>query len=241
MPFCVPPHNPAISLIPPQDRLRLASLLERTLTDLAPQYVKPRYANVPDILRGEGLSSGHFDPVFWQIDEWLSPAKEKIVVRPENLKMRALVHFQRDRFRPSVRHAATWLAMNILLQHKSMKRGEWPYLESRSLDQVANPLSSKRMLDIQEYWRCDGLQGGLWCYPRESFREESPRGQWLVIARYPEAFAYGITTLGVPSVVILPGPLPEHRIVLQAPGEVLLGAIQSTHGDVESFLTALES
>lgn len=229
------------SLYTPAARLSLAQLLERTLQRLPSRYAGPRYRSAPRILIEKGLSTGHFDPAFWLIDAWLSRKSCRKPLASESVRTLALTHFQKEPYRVTRGRAATWIGMNVILQNKEMERGGWPYLHSRNIEQFGALALSGEISRINEFWRSDGLQGGLWCYPVEAFRDESPHGTWMVIAKIPEPFTYRLKTLGLLSVAILPGPLPRHRIVAQGPREELLSALSAKYGSVEKFLAALES
>ncbi|HEX5036855.1 MAG TPA: hypothetical protein VFX30_06825 [bacterium] len=238
----LPEIDPSVtSLFTPEARLSLAERFEKSLHGLHPRYAGPRYRSAPRILIEKGLSTGHFDPAFWMIDAWLSRKDRRKALASETVRTLALTHFQNEPYRIARGRAATWIGMNVILQNKEMERGGWPYLHSRGIEQFGALALSGDISRINEFWRSDGAQGGLWCYPPEAFRDESPHGTWMVIAKVPEPFTYRLKTHGLLSVAILPGPLPRHRIVAQGPREELLAALSAKYGSVEKFLATLES
>jgi hypothetical protein len=146
----------------------------------------------------------------------------------------ALTHFQQDPIRVTRAQAALWIAVNVMKQSRDMENLRWLFTHSRRLDMFEASLAN-------DYWRCDGCQGGIWFYPRESFRDESPRGRWVVIATIPEPFAYHFTAMNHAAVSILPGPIPPHRIVKQGPADSVFRELERDHGGIEAYLRALES
>lgn len=230
------------SLFTPETRLSLARVFDRALERLIGDS-QMRYRLAPQILRETGLSNGHFDPMYWLIDEWFNrrDRNQPIVVEP--VRTLALTHYQKAPARPTKAHAARWIAYNIILQSHKMTLGRWPYPHARSLELFDARAQGALASATNEYWRSDagGANGGLWFYPSEFFREESSHGDWMVIARLPREFTYHFLAHGALSVAILPGPLPHRNIVAQGPRENMLERIRRSHGGIEAYLRALEA
>lgn len=188
----------------------------------------------------QGLSCGHFDPMFWLIGSWLSRMGQRESLIDHPLRHMALIHFQNGPVRVTRANAAFWIARNILTQSVQMKSRRWPYLQSRRLD-LAHSLAPTNKRNWNDYWRSGGLWGGVWFYTRENLRDESSWGTWLVIASIPEPFVFQFSSCDRTGTVVLPGPIPPRCIVKQGPAAQVLPEIERQYGRIDAYLQGLET
>jgi hypothetical protein len=221
--------------------MRLADLFQKVLHRLPQERTTSRLRNAPRVLIEKGLSNGHFDPTFWLIDGWFGRKGLWGAPLTRSASVLALAHFQKKFIRVTRAEAALWIGLNILLQDHQIDLGRWPFLHSRRMDLFGRTPFPHAVSDANNFWRSDGAQGGIWFYPRETFRDESSHGRWLVIAAIPEPFVYQFTNMNRPGAVVLPGPIPPRHIVRQGPADQVLREIERDHGGVEAYLLALET
>lgn len=181
-------------------RENIIELLRTEVPAIFGHRLPDRWTEPLRVLSEDGITTGHYDPAFFLLAEWMKVDADFIadVITMSGV---ALFHGQTTPVSFSPETAIGQIFTNILRQHYQMKRTWW-YRNSRTI--------SHRPPEVAEFWRLTGL----WFQRMRvtDGRIEQTEYDWYITTVIPEAMLFNFSKAHVVYTSILPGPLPPQRI-----------------------------